>query len=443
MKKAKFRNLLVAFVIIVFAAPAMALVIPGRLGKASPIVEPVAVSSARGMAVDLITFQDYDNGWFSQETLSATYNANGRCEVITEGGYNIVSGTIEPYYRLIFSLNANGKYSHADWQGNYTGQWITSAYSDWIYADDRLQMILTKEITPEGDIPYFLVRYAYDQQSGKLASIEEIYYMFDQQNPPKNKFEYTWDANGRQHGVQEYGLYDYDDGWVQGSFTQILYRADDTSSYADHLSYLEHYYPFVPEFAFGVNPFRVADKVTYSFGQTGEPVAGTTNHYIYDTSGRLDQIHTYLGTMDGILYRDTDFAWNGGLISSRTTRQMDYQSSEMLPDSRYLYSYTQVVDVDDPAVPAQVAAVAVNPNPFNPGTTISYSIQKADDVRVEVFNLKGQKVRVLVDGPQSPGLHNVAWDGTNASGMTLPSGIYLLRVRSGNHEAITKAILAK
>jgi hypothetical protein len=443
MKRTQLVRLSLAIVLLVSTAPLLAFSLQGLAGNVSPIVEPLAVSSARGMAVDLITIQDYDNGWFSQETLSATYNANGRCEVITAGGYNIVSGTIEPYYRLIFSLNAYGKYSHADWQGNNTGQWITSAYSDWIYADNRLQMILTKEITPEGDIPYFLVRYTYDQQSGKLASIEEIYYMLDQQNPPKNKFEYTWDTNGRQSGVQEYGLYDYDDGWVQGNFTQILYRVDDTSSYADHLSYLEHYYPFVPEFAFGVNPFRIADKVLYSLMPNGDAAAGTTNHYIYDTSGRLDQIHTYLGTMDGILYRDNDFAWNGGLISSSTIRQMDWPSSEMLPSSRNLYSYTQVVANEDPVVPLQIASLNVSPNPFNPSANIEYHLNKADNVKLEVFNQKGQRVNVLVDGPQASGRHDIRWNGTDATGRLVPSGIYFLRVSSGKDCRTTKAVLAK
>lgn len=63
------------------------------------------------------------------------------------------------------------------------------------------------------------------------------------------------------------------------------------------------------------------------------------------------------------------------------------------------------------------------PNPFNPSTTISYSLPQAMEVRLEIFNLLGQRVAVLVDGAQKAGLQNVTWDAGN-----IASGTYFYRI---------------
>jgi len=63
------------------------------------------------------------------------------------------------------------------------------------------------------------------------------------------------------------------------------------------------------------------------------------------------------------------------------------------------------------------------PNPFNPVTTISYTMPKAGKVTVEVFNTLGQKVVTLLDEEQSQGGHQVVWDANNA-----PSGVYYYRL---------------
>lgn len=79
------------------------------------------------------------------------------------------------------------------------------------------------------------------------------------------------------------------------------------------------------------------------------------------------------------------------------------------------------------ATPSPVAVTGLlgnYPNPFNPSTTLHYSLAAPGQVRIEVFNSKGAKVRTLVDTPMAAGLHSISWDGTDDNGRTVTSGIY-------------------
>ena len=62
------------------------------------------------------------------------------------------------------------------------------------------------------------------------------------------------------------------------------------------------------------------------------------------------------------------------------------------------------------------------PNPFNPTTIIPYQLPEATHVRLEVFNLLGQKLTTLVDAERSAGTHTAHWDGTDAAGRAMGAG---------------------
>ncbi len=84
--------------------------------------------------------------------------------------------------------------------------------------------------------------------------------------------------------------------------------------------------------------------------------------------------------------------------------------------------------------PSPIAATELfqnQPNPANPQTTIRFQLSEATPVRLEVYNTQGQLVRTLVDGSESPGTHSVTWDGRDAAGHEVPSGIYLYRLEAG------------
>jgi hypothetical protein len=83
------------------------------------------------------------------------------------------------------------------------------------------------------------------------------------------------------------------------------------------------------------------------------------------------------------------------------------------------------------------------PNPFNPTTSIRYSLNEMADVQLTVYNMLGQQLRVLVQHAQLPGVYRVQWDGRDASGKPVSSGIYFYRLIAGSERAVRKMTLAR
>ncbi len=94
-------------------------------------------------------------------------------------------------------------------------------------------------------------------------------------------------------------------------------------------------------------------------------------------------------------------------------------------------------------IPGEVCIIGVFPNPFNPTTTISFSIPKDDKVELKVYNIKGQLVKTLVNDHLEAGMHKAVWNGDNQSGKNVSSGIYLYRLESGGKSKAQKMLLLK
>ena len=83
------------------------------------------------------------------------------------------------------------------------------------------------------------------------------------------------------------------------------------------------------------------------------------------------------------------------------------------------------------------------PNPFNASTTIKYALPNDGKVTLAVYNILGQKVITLLDGIQTAGYHTVTWNGKNASGNDIASGVYFYRIQFGNETQIKRMTLLK
>lgn len=100
---------------------------------------------------------------------------------------------------------------------------------------------------------------------------------------------------------------------------------------------------------------------------------------------------------------------------------------------------------DDPTevVPSQSVSLRNYPNPFNPVTTIAFNVPKASLVTAEVYNLKGQKVKTLVQDFLPTGLQQLSWNGTNDMGNTVSSGIYFCKVKGDSFNSTHKMVMLK
>ncbi|MEZ4747254.1 MAG: LamG-like jellyroll fold domain-containing protein [Calditrichia bacterium] len=108
-----------------------------------------------------------------------------------------------------------------------------------------------------------------------------------------------------------------------------------------------------------------------------------------------------------------------------------------------LFNLTGIGDDADGLLPKTTALEQNYPNPFNPTTSISYKLSNFSDVKLRIFNVLGQSVKTLVDEKLPAGSYTISWDGTNASGEAVASGIYFYRLTAGETVLIRKMLLVR
>jgi len=94
--------------------------------------------------------------------------------------------------------------------------------------------------------------------------------------------------------------------------------------------------------------------------------------------------------------------------------------------------------IENPKLPLKTMLYQNFPNPFNPSTHISFTISKAEHVKIEVFNMIGQKLDILVNKKLSAGHHTIQFDAIN-----LPSGVYFYEIQAGGSQDVKKMILLR
>jgi hypothetical protein len=94
-----------------------------------------------------------------------------------------------------------------------------------------------------------------------------------------------------------------------------------------------------------------------------------------------------------------------------------------------------------PDLPAPFELGVIAPNPSRDGMRITFSLSRAVNVRIEVFDLSGRHVRTIVSGMQSPGRHDVTWNGVSAERAAVAAGVYLVSMRADGFRVTRRAML--
>ena len=116
------------------------------------------------------------------------------------------------------------------------------------------------------------------------------------------------------------------------------------------------------------------------------------------------------------------------ILAGENGQELDY------PDT-YIYDLNS-----DDLLPNTTELSNIYPNPFNPSTTIEYSLEIDSDVSLYIYDMQGRTVKTLVSDNLDAGSHSIVWNGLNDSGVQVSSGMYLVRMEASNQiyqQAIT------
>jgi len=104
---------------------------------------------------------------------------------------------------------------------------------------------------------------------------------------------------------------------------------------------------------------------------------------------------------------------------------------------------SQPEDPGTPELPTVTKLLTAFPNPFNPSTNIRFQLKESAPVKIEIFNIKGQLIRMFEESHVNPGYHQISWDGRDANGRPAASGVYFYRMSSGQYVSSKRMVLAK
>ena len=215
---------------------------------------------------------------------------------------------------------------------------------------------------------------------------------------------------------------------------------------AGHTVAYDHFGTTPPALAQGYPPFSA--PIEYFSLSTTMPPSDSLQAYLtvwYTNAQAASASITDETTLVLSRFNDVDTTW-----TMMTTDVDTIQNNARAPiDGFSLWALASVTPtgIEDGGrvqnIPLSYTLGQNSPNPFNPSTTIRYTLAGADQVRLIVYNVMGQEVRTLVDARQPAGVYTVMWNGRNDYRRPVGSGVYFYRLTAGTFSASRRMVLVK
>jgi len=134
-------------------------------------------------------------------------------------------------------------------------------------------------------------------------------------------------------------------------------------------------------------------------------------------------------------------------IQSGTTYYYWLQSMEMNGSSDFHGPVSVTVNeggnITPPAIITETRLLNAYPNPFNPTTTLCYTLKERGQAKIEIYNVRGQLIRSFMPAPQDKGYYQIIWDGKDLNGTQASSGVYYVRMACGKYVSSQRIVLMK
>ena len=196
----------------------------------------------------------------------------------------------------------------------------------------------------------------------------------------------------------------------------LFYSNINNDSYSDPVVSIEWY--------------EVFDYKGKVFIYYGSPVFDTIPEFTFVGENN----HEYFGRI-GYNLGDVNNDGNNDIL-------LGTEKDSQCPGSDYAYIYTKEYNsIDDYLQPKSSLMLYSYPNPFFYDTNISFSLKKSELINLSVYNIRGQKVKTIIDKKMKGGEYEIVWDGKDDNGHCLGSGIYFIRLKTDKYVNVKKVIM--
>ena len=319
----------------------------------------------------------YNNSWENSIRISNTYNSSGKIDSILQ----------------------------ESWNGNDWENWI---HEDFIYSNGNEVQHIIKELVNNNWENWIRVSNTFDSTGNMITSLNENWINDAWTNTARSTNEYYSD------GLIAFSLFEiwdnekwekywfltssYDDNWTLDAIIMDKWNASAWNSYSQTL--------------YSYSPTELQTIGTIQMWENNEWTNYGRFSYSYNTENYFTQgVYEYWENNnwvpgDGGLYIDNP---DGFELAFLTYKMFVY--------------YKKVVNVKDEEknYVNEYQLKQNYPNPFNPSTTINYSLPYESNVKIDIYNVTGQKIKEIINSVENSGLHQVQF---NADGLNLSSGIY-------------------
>ncbi len=263
----------------------------------------------------------------------------------------------------------------------------------------------------------------------------------------KDEFTYAENYLCQEHfsyeqTTEEFNPESKNETFTEGSnITQIYSRTDFSS---------DTYQPYLKNESLYNDGGQLTEYRSFFFNNSQDWILNTYIAYVYSEDGLLEtstshKLDTFSLESEFYITMIQNYYYNNlsqiDYINLRYFNQDDQENP--YSETQYDYIYSEFTENSSESIDSPNFNITNYPNPFNPETTISFNIIEDGDVKLEVFNVKGQHVKTLINDRLLSGNHQVVWKGRDENNSNVASGIYFYRIKSGLNSTTKKCILMK
>ena len=323
------------------------------------------------------------------------------------------------------------------WDGS---AWIPDMRTEFEWSGDQLLSLKTWYLWDEEPELGLDRELTYDSQTNRVHQITSMISLWGMVWTYRTELHY--DSQGRVNEVLSYDR--LGEQWYLNEKIIVSYLPEDQSNYDTYYEFLKNQLSYPDhDMTFMHYSILLYEELEYFNTDFREWELFGRHEYHYDANLNLERNEYWLDEGDGwYLFELYEYESDPqGYVSF--WEFSEYYDGSLDPYIQTHFTYGETTSNQDAVVPEIPNNISIYPNPFNPKTTIALDLPVSEEIKVDIFNIKGQRVRRLFDGHMSSGRKLFEFDGKSDDGGDLSSGIYLVNLRTKDANHSRKMILSK